>query len=206
MEYERQVDAIAALMGALPPAPGLGPIAERVRGRGLPILASDHARLLAFLAGERGTARVLVTGRSAGHAAACVAHVAPDARILIATPGGGDEALISAVGAPDRVRIVAGGATEGFVGGEQTFDLIHVDEDVVGYRRLLDLALTHTAVRGCLLWHGLPAAGPEAEAAQAFCGYLLMHPQTQATVLAVGDGLALARKSQALVTDLGGPY
>lgn len=206
MDEARQAGSIADLTDGIPAAPGLGPIAERLRAQGLPTLEPDHARLLAFLAGERGMLRAFVAGRSAGHAAACVAHVAPEARILVATPEAAGDRWLGSTGLADRVRVVAEQAMEGLGLGDEAFDLIHIDEDASLYRRLLDLALTRASVRGSILLHGLPTAGSGAEAARAFCGYLLMHPQLQAAVLAVGSGLAIARKIQPLVTDLGGPF
>jgi predicted O-methyltransferase YrrM len=206
MEDARHVGSIAALTDGIPAAPGLGPIAERLRGQGLHILEPDHARLLAFLAAERGMLRAFVAGRSAAHAAACVAHVAPEALILMAAPEALGDLWITSTGASDRVRVVAEEATQGLGQGEEVFDLIHLDEEVSRYRLLLDLALTRASVRGIILLHGLQTEGSGAEAVRAFCGYLLMHPQLQATVVGAGSGLAIARKIQPLVTDLGGPF
>ena len=206
MDEAGHAGSIAALTDGIPAAPGLGPIADTLRAQGLPTLEPDHARLLAFLAGERGMLRAFVAGRSAGHAAACVAHVAPEARILVASPEAAGDAWMASTGVPDRVEVVAEEAMQGLGRGQEALDLIHLDEDASLYRRLLDLALTRASVGGSILLHGLPADGSGAEAARAFCGYLLMHPQIQATVLAVGRGLAIARKTQPLVTDLGGPF
>ena len=130
---------------------------------------------------------------------------APAAQVLVASPEVDSEALIT-TGPPDRLRVVADGALRGLDGDQGAFDLIYIDEDVSNYRRLLDLAMTRAAVQGVILLHGLPAEGPQAAEARAFCGYLLMHPQLRSFVLPVGDGLAVARKAQPLVTDLGGPY
>jgi hypothetical protein len=182
MSEDEQSRTFADLTKGIPTAPGLGPIADRIAAQGLPTLDAEHARWLVFFAGERGLRRALVSGRSADHAAACLAHRAPMAQIVIAVD-----------------------ARQSLDQGE-AFDLVHLDGEVSGYRRLLDLVITRIAVQGTLLFHGLPVVGPEADAARAFCGYLLMHPQLQATVLDVGSGLAVARKIQPLVTDLGGPY
>ena len=198
-------DSFERLTAGIPPAPGLGQVSEKVRARGLETLTDEHARLIAFLAGERGVLRVLVAGRAAEHAAVCVAHAAPAAQVLVASPEVDSEALIT-TGPPDRLRVVADGALRGLDGDQGAFDLIYIDEDVSNYRRLLDLAMTRAAVQGVILLHGLPAEGPQAAEARAFCGYLLMHPQLRSFVLPVGDGLAVARKAQPLVTDLGGPY
>lgn len=170
------------------------------------MLSDEHARLLAFLAGERGVLRTLVAGRAAEHAAACVAHAAPAAQVLVAASEVDAEALSPSSGPEERVQVVAEGAGRGLEGSEGGFDLVHIDEEVGGYRRLLDLAMTRASVQGVILFHGLSAEGAQADAARAFCGYLMMHPQLRSTVLPVGDGLAICRKAQPLVTDLGGPY
>lgn len=194
------------LTAGIPAAPGLGQLAERMRTRGLAVLSDEHARLLAFLAGERGVLRVLVAGRAAEHVAACVAQAAPGAQILVAALGVDAEAMSPSSGADDRVRLVAARAGRSLEEAEGGFDLIHIDEEVSDYRRLLDLAMTRTSVQGVIMFHGLPSEGPQADAARAFCGYSMMHPQLRSIVLPVGDSVAICRKAQPLVTDLGGPY
>jgi predicted O-methyltransferase YrrM len=203
---EHRFGPFERLTAGIPAAPGLGQLSERMRTRGLATLTDEHARLLAFLAGERGVLRTLVAGRAAEHAAACVAHAAPMAQVLVAASEVDAEALSPSSGADDRVQVVATGAGRGLEETEGGFDLIHIDEEVAGYRRLLDLAMTRASVQGVIVLHGLPAEGSQADVARAFCGYLMMHPQLRSMVLPIGEGLAISRKAQPLVTDLGGPY
>ena len=46
----------------------------------------------------------------------------------------------------------------------------------------------------------------QSKALRAFNGYLMMHPQLQAVVLPVGDGLGVATKTKPLIFEMGGPY
>ena len=62
-----------------------------------------------------------------------------------------------------------------------------------------------------LLWKGRVAEPPaerdaDADAIRAFNGYLMMHPQLQALVLPLGDGLGVAVKTRPTVMEMGGPY
>jgi predicted O-methyltransferase YrrM len=85
------------------------------------------------------------------------------------------------------------------------------------YRKYLDLVVPKLRVGGViacdnLLWGGQVAAPDEdredrdADALRAFNGYLMMHPQLQAVVLPVGDGLGLATKTKPTIFEMGGPF
>jgi len=119
----------------------------------------------------------------------------------------------------DRVEIVQGAALDVLPRLEGPFDLVYVDAVKKEYRRYLDLLLPKLRVGGLilmdnLLWKGRVAAPPEdededddvADALRAFNGYLMMHPQLQAVVLPVGDGLGVATKTKPLISEMGGPY
>ena len=115
------------------------------------------------------------------------------------------------------VDIVDGAALDVQPRLEGPFDLAFVDAVKTEYRRYLDLLLPKLRVGGLvvvdnLLWKGHVAAPPEdeedevADALRAFNGYLMMHPQLQAVVLPVGDGLGVATKTKPLIFEMGGPY
>jgi caffeoyl-CoA O-methyltransferase len=85
------------------------------------------------------------------------------------------------------------------------------------YRRYLDAVLPKLRVGGVivcdnLLWGGEVAAptGEEpdrdADALRAFNGYLMMHPQLQAVVLPLGDGVGIATKTKPTIFEMGGPF
>ncbi len=120
-------------------------------------------------------------------------------------------------GVADRVEILEGAALDLLPRLQGPFDLVFVDAVKKEYRRYLDLLLPSLRVGGLvvvdnLLWKGHVAAPPEdeeddvADAVRAFNGYLMMHPQLQAVVLPVGDGLGVATKTKPLISEMGGPY
>ena len=108
----------------------------------------------------------------------------------------------------DRVELIEGAALEVLHRLQGPFDLAYVDAVKTEYRRYLDLLCPSLRVGGLvvcdnLLWSGRVAAPPEdggptdADALRAFNGYLMMHPQLQAVVLPLGDGLGVATKIEA---------
>jgi predicted O-methyltransferase YrrM len=116
----------------------------------------------------------------------------------------------------ERVEVVEGEALAVLPGLEGPFDLVYLDAVKTEYRRYLDLALPRMAIGGLLvadnlLWKGWVAEPPEAgdadaDALRAFAGYLMMHPQLQAVVLPLGDGVGLAVKTRPTVMEMGGPF
>ncbi|HXU30172.1 MAG TPA: hypothetical protein VN851_06305, partial [Thermoanaerobaculia bacterium] len=64
-----------------------------------------------------------------------------------------------------------------------------------------------------LLWGGLVANYADSEeddantdALQSFNGYFMIHPQLEAVVLPLGDGVGVATKTKPLILEMGGPY
>ncbi len=86
------------------------------------------------------------------------------------------------------------------------------------YRRYLDLVLPKAAggrrdrLSTTCSGEGEVAAPTEeepdrdADALRAFNGYLMMHPQLQAVVLPLGDGVGLATKTKPTIFEMGGPF
>jgi predicted O-methyltransferase YrrM len=118
-------------------------------------------------------------------------------------------------GVADRVELVEGAALDLLPRLEGPFDLAYIDAVKTEYRRYLDLLLPKLRVGGLvvcdnLLWGGQVAAWPddeeeEATALRSFNGYLMMHPQLEAVVLPLGDGVGVATKTKPL-TEMGGPW
>jgi predicted O-methyltransferase YrrM len=121
-------------------------------------------------------------------------------------------------GVADRVELVEGEALDAVARLQPPFDLAWVDAAKADYRRYLDRLLPLVTVGGLLvfdnvLWHGRvaePADDGEEDAAadhlRAFNGYLMIHPQLAASVLPLGDGVALAAKLKPTILEQGGPY
>jgi predicted O-methyltransferase YrrM len=69
-----------------------------------------------------------------------------------------------------------------------------------------------TVICDNLLWSGHVAAPPEdeddraADALRAFNTYFMMHPQLQALILPLGDGLGIAAKLKPTILEMGGPF
>ncbi|HEY2292416.1 MAG TPA: O-methyltransferase [Thermoanaerobaculia bacterium] len=205
----------------LPPRdPLLREMEERAEREDIPISDPEVGRLLAILARAVGARRILEIGAAIGYGAIWLARGAPEARVqsvdvdperLAAARG-----YLERAGLADRVELIEGKALEVIQRLDGPFDLVYVDAVKTEYRRYLDLVLPKLRVGGLivcdnLLWGGEVAAPGEeedrdADALRAFNGYLMMHPQLQAVVLPLGDGVGLATKIKPTIFEMGGPF
>lgn len=207
----------------LPPRdPLLREMEERAGRDDIPISDPEVGRLLSILARSTGARRILEIGTAIGYGTLCLARGAPEARVVSidTDPERLTEARawLTRAGVADRVELLQGAALDLLPDLPGRFDLVYVDAVKTEYRRYLDLLLPNLEVGGMvvldnLLWKGQvaepPEDGPEDERAKAlytFNAYLMMHPQLQAVVLPLGDGLGLATKIKPLMSEMGGPY
>jgi predicted O-methyltransferase YrrM len=207
----------------LPPGdPLLREMEARAAAEDIPISDAATGRLLAILARSIGARRILELGTAIGYGAILLARAAPEARIVSVDKS--PERLAEArgyleragAGVAGRVELVEGAALDVLHRLEGPFDLVYVDAMKTEYRRYLDLTLPKLRVGGLivcdnLLWGGeIAVPGDEedkdADALRAFNGYLMMHPQLQAVVLPLGDGVGLATKTKPTIMEMGGPY
>ena len=205
----------------LPPRdPLLREMEERAEREDIPISDPEVGRLLSILARSAGARRILEIGAAIGYGAVWLARGAPEARVQSVDVD--PERLAAAreylerAGLADRVELIEGKALEVIQRLDGPFDLVYVDAVKTEYRRYLDLALPKLRVGGLivcdnLLWGGEVAAPGEeedrdADALRAFNGYLMMHPQLQAVVLPLGDGVGLATKIKPTIFEMGGPF
>lgn len=205
----------------LPPSdPLLREMEERAKREDIPISDPEVGRLLAILARSVGARRILEIGAAIGYGAVWLARGAPEARVQSVDIN--PERLASArqylerAGLAGRVELIEGKALEVIQRLDGPFDLVYVDAVKTEYRRYLDLVLPKLRVGGLivcdnLLWGGEVAApgeekDPDADALRAFNGYLMMHPQLQAVVLPLGDGVGLATKIKPTIFEMGGPF
>jgi caffeoyl-CoA O-methyltransferase len=213
----------------LPPRDPLRREMEQVAAeRQLPISDPEVGRLLGILARAIGARRILEVGTSIGYGTLCLALSAPEARVLsidsdadiLAEARG----YLERGGVIDRVELIHGEALA-VLGGhaaidaiEGPFDLVYLDAVKTEYRRYLDLLLPKLRVGGLvvvdnLLWGGKVATYADSdeddektEALQSFNGYFMIHPQLEAVILPLGDGVGLATKTKPLILEMGGPF
>jgi predicted O-methyltransferase YrrM len=206
----------------LPPRdPLLREMEERARREDVPISDPEVGRLLSILARSTGARRILEIGAAIGYGALWMARGAPEARVLsvdldperLAAARG----YLERGGVADRVELIQGAALEVIQRLEGPFDLVYVDAVKTEYRKYLDLTLPKVRVGGLivcdnLLWGGEVAAPSshepdrDADALRSFNGYFMIHPQLQAVVLPLGDGVGLATKTKPTIFEMGGPY
>jgi caffeoyl-CoA O-methyltransferase len=209
----------------LPPRePLLREMEEQAAREDIPISDPEVGRLLAILARAAGARLILEIGTAIGYGALCLARGAPQARVVSIDTDPRRQAdarsYLERAGVIDRVELVLGAALEVLPRLEGPFDLAYVDAVKAEYRRYLDLLLPRLRVGGLvvvdnLLWAGEVAEPPppeagardgQAEALRSFNGYLMMHPQLEAVVLPLGDGVGLATKTRVLRSEMGGPF
>jgi predicted O-methyltransferase YrrM len=194
---------------------------ERAAREDIPISDPEVGKLLGILARTTGARRILEIGAAIGYGALWMARGAPEARVLsidrdperLAAARG----YLERAGVADRVELIEGAALEVIHRLEGPFDLVYVDAVKTEYRRYLDLTLPKVRVGGLivvdnLLWGGevaAPSSGEpdrDADALRSFNGYFMIHPQLQAVLLPLGDGVGLATKTKPTIFEMGGPY
>jgi caffeoyl-CoA O-methyltransferase len=205
----------------LPPRdPLLREMEERAEREDIPISDPEVGRLLSILARSVGARRILEIGAAIGYGAVWLARGAPEARVQSVDIDPERLAVarqyLERAGLADRVELIEGKALEVIQRLDGPFDLVYVDAVKTEYRRYLDLVVPKLRVGGLivcdnLLWGGEVAAPGEeenrdADALRAFNGYLMMHPQLQAVVLPLGDGVGLATKVKPTIFEMGGPF
>lgn len=214
-EQERYLEHLLPPRDAL-----LAEMEEHARRDDIPIADPEVGRFLEVVARAKGALRIVEIGTAIGYGALRLARGAPQARVVTIDR---DPAMLAAArgylergGVLDRVELVEGEALEAIGRLEPPFDLAWVDAAKADYRRYLDRLLPLVVVGGLLvfdnvLWKGRVADPPDEDDADAdhlrtFNGYLMMHPQLTASVVPLGDGIALATKLKATILEQGGPY
>jgi caffeoyl-CoA O-methyltransferase len=209
------------LLGLLPPVDSIVEEMEALAAEGkVPISDQETARLVAILTRALGARRVLELGTAIGYGALWLARATPEVQVTTIDVDPERQATARAyltkAGVQDRVDFILGPAIEVLSRLTGPFDLVYIDAVKSEYRRYLDLALPLLRVGGMvvidnLLWSGEVADPPaegeseESRSLRAFNSYLMMHPQLQALILPLGDGVGIATKTRPLRSELGGP-
>ena len=173
----------------------------------VPIADREVARFIEITARTTGARQALEIGMAIGYS---VVHLARGMgqEGLVVTIDPSDEMIrlargyLERAGLLDQVRIERGKALEVMPNLNETFDLLFIDALKEEYSQYLDLGLPRLRTGGVvivdnLLWGGRVATDdnePSTVALREFNRYFINHPQLQAVVLSVGDGLGYAVK------------
>ncbi len=189
-------------------------VLEEVRAeiarRGLPeiYVSAEAGRMLQFLMVAIGARRVLEIGALGGYSAIWMARALPaDGRLvsLEIDPARADLARTFAAraGLGDIVEVQVGDARERLplLRDEPPFDAVFIDADKEGYSAYLEMAIGLVRPGGLIVadnafWSGrVLEESPESEATRALRAFnerLASDPRLTATIIPVGDGLAVA--------------
>lgn len=198
---------------------------EVAAAEGIPISDPEVADLLRILARSTRARRILEVGCAIGYGALHLARGAEEAEVQTIDQDEDmlrrAEGYLERAGVADRVTLLHGPARDVLATLQGPFDLAYVDAAKTEYRHYLDLLLPIVTVGGTLvfdnlLWKGLVAEPPPAEngeeederteAIRTFNPYLMIHPQLDAVLLPLGDGVGLATKTKPTILEMGGPF
>ncbi len=178
----------------------------------VPILRRDAAAFLRTLAAACRPARILEIGTAIGYSAAVLANMLPASRIdtVEIDPDRVVEARrnFTDMGMADRIRVIAGDGAEVLASLRTPYDMIFFDAAKGQYLRLYDDALRLLNPGGllicdnCIFYGKVTESPPEAPHKhrtivanlRAFLERMMSDPRLQASLLNVGDGMAVACK------------
>lgn len=113
---------------------------------------------------------------------------------------------IERAGLEKKIKILEGDARELMPGMKKKYEFVFLDADKEDYEQLLDLSLLVLKKRGIifvdnLLWHGFTAAETVPKKFQASTEHIrkfnqkfLNHPELNASILPIGDGIGIGVK------------
>ncbi len=178
----------------------------------VPILRRDAAAFLRTLAAACRPARILEIGTAIGYSAAVLANMLPASRIdtVEIDPDRVVEARrnFTDMGMADRIRVIAGDGAEVLASLQTPYDMIFFDAAKGQYLRLYDDALRLLNPGGLLICDNCIFYGKVTESPleaphkhrtivtnlRAFLKKMMSDPRLQASLLNVGDGMAVACK------------
>jgi predicted O-methyltransferase YrrM len=177
----------------------------------VPIADREVARFLEIAARAAGARRVLEIGMAIGYSVIHLARALPADGLVVSIELSDEmiarsEHYLRLAGLRERVRIERGRALEVLPRLDETFDLVYLDAVKEEYGDYLELSLPLLRVGGVvvadnLLWGGqvageigAPDQTASTQALREFNQHFIRHPQLDAVVLSVGDGLGYAVK------------
>lgn len=207
-------DPITAFIDGLLPeeAPEERLLRKYAEDRGIPILRRDAAAFLCVLAAACRPARILEIGTAIGYSAAILGNQLPCAQID--TVESDLDRVVEArenltrLKLEDRIRVIAGDGADVLASLCLPYDMVFFDAAKGQYIRLYEDALRLLNPGGLLvcdncIFYGKVTEAPE-EAAhkhrtiianlRAFLNKMMTDPRLQASLVNVGDGMAVACK------------
>ena len=173
-------------------------------------IAPDQGALMTMLARITGARRALEVGTFTGYSAICIARGLADDGELIACELDPERAAIAernlrAAGLSERVDVRVGPAAETLasLAGSEPFDLAFIDADKTSYPAYFEAALELLRAGGLLILDNVLLDGRVLEPAESDDSAVVMarlnaelaiDPRIDVAMIAVADGLTLARK------------
>lgn len=208
-------DALAAYLVAhrTPDEPVLAELREetaRLGDRAVMQIAPDQGTLLSMLVGATGARRALEIGTFTGMSALCIARALPPDGKLLACDVSEEWTAIARrywekAGLANRIELALRPALETLraLPPDAAFDFAFLDADKAGYVAYYEEIVPRLRRNGLLavdnvLWSGRVVREPDADADTraifAFNEHVAADRRVQSVMLAVADGLTLARK------------
>jgi caffeoyl-CoA O-methyltransferase len=173
-------------------------------------IAPDQGALMTMLARITGARRALEVGTFTGYSAICIARGLADGGELVACELDPERAAIAernieAAGLADRVDLRVGPAAETLteLTGSELFDLAFIDADKTSYPAYYEAVLGLLRPGGLLILDNVLMDGRVLDPGEAddsaaviarLNGEIASDPRVEIAMIAVADGLTLARK------------
>lgn len=199
------------LVASSEPLPGVVSVAvsrAEEMGRSSMQVSPDQAVLMRFILRAVGARRVLEIGTFLGLSAVVIADaIGPDGRVICLDRSAEwtDHArrLWQDAGVADRIELRLGDAHDTIDNVSETFDAVFIDADKTGYLDYLEKVTPRLRSGGLLmvdntLWYGRVVdegdTSDDTEALRRFNRALARDERYEVAMVAVADGLTLARK------------
>lgn len=180
---------------------------------GIPLVERDTARFLSVLVSAMLAGSILELGTAYGYSALCMARAQPETgRIWTIDPDTERTAIargfFERAGVADRIEIIEQPALDVLPRlAQRQYDIVFIDALKEEYADYLRLTLPHLKRSGLvvvdnLLWHhrvAVPEADTDEESTKSirrFNRAFLSHPDLNAVILPIGDGVGIGAKTR----------
>jgi len=195
------------------PDPLMRELEELCERDGIPLIEPDTGRFLSVMVSGMLAGSILELGTAYGYSALCMARAQPETgRIWTIDPDKRRTAIARSfferAGVADRIEIIEQPALDVLPKmAQRQYDIVFIDALKEEYAEYLRLALPHVKRSGLvivdnLLWHHR-AAAPQADtddestkSIRRFNKTFVTHPDLNAVVLPIGDGIGVGSKTR----------